>query len=274
MKAPKKIFLISDSTGELGEHFTTALVSQFPRERIVLEKFNFVQDEEELNKVFSQLAARQDVKESVIFHTVLSPKLKTKIEHLSKSKHIAALDLTGPPTFFLMKNLKAKPVWNLKSIHKMNEDYFKRIRAIEFTMSHDDGMGQQTLREADIVLVGPSRTSKTPTSIFLAIKGFRVANVPLVPLLGLGEELPAFKGNPKVIGFITSSEKLQEVRIKRTIELGTVPEGYTDIREIAKEIRWSREIYEKHGWKLIDVSDRAVEETAALVIRHIQKKAK
>ncbi|OIO38886.1 MAG: hypothetical protein AUJ72_01805 [Candidatus Omnitrophica bacterium CG1_02_46_14] len=263
----KYIYLISDSTGELGERFTNALITQFPNDEIVLEKFNFIDDETELQSAFSKITD----KGSILFHTVVSKKLKKKIEVFGKEKKVPSFDLTGPPTDFMTKFLNVKPVWDIQSIHRIDAAYNKRIDAIEFTINHDDGVGGITLKHADAVLVGPSRTSKTPTSIYLATKGFSVANVPIVPVVGIPRDLALLKGDPKVIGFSITPSKLQEMRIKRAAGLGSNPKGYTDLDEIKKEIHWARQMYEAYGWETIDITGRAIEETAALIMKKIRK---
>src|SRR3989338_6271651 len=210
----KTIYLISDSTGELGERFTNALATQFPGDKIVLKKFNFVEDEAELEKVFSKISDHG----SILFHTVLSRKLKKKIKTFGEGVNVPTFDLTGPPTDFMVKYLKVKPVWDIHSIHRVDDAYNMRIDAIEITINHDDGVGGLTLKRADAILVGPSRTSKTPTSIYLAIKGYRVANVPIVQSVDIFDNLTKLKNDPRVIGFVISPEKLQEVRFKRSEE--------------------------------------------------------
>ncbi|OIO39282.1 MAG: hypothetical protein AUJ71_01065 [Candidatus Omnitrophica bacterium CG1_02_49_16] len=265
--AGKIIYLISDSTGELGERFTNALATQFPDDRIVLKKFNFVEDEAELKKAFSKIIDHG----SVLFHTVLSRKLKKMIEAFGKTVNVPTFDLTGPPTDFMVKYLKVTPVWDIHSIHKIDDAYNMRIDAIEFAINHDDGVGGLTLKHADVILVGPSRTSKTPTSIYLAIKGYRVANVPLVPVVEVPEGFTRLKNDPRVFGFVIAPSKLQEVRLKRVAELGTNPKGYTDLDEIAKEIKWAGTLYEKYGWETIEITTRAIEETAAIIMKKIKK---
>ena len=268
MKTQKTIYLLSDSTGELSERFTNALVTQFPKDKISLKQFTFVQDKHDVNKIFEKIQAD---KNSVLFHTTISKPLKKEIERSSRLKKIPAFDLTGPPTEFMIKHLKAEPVWDIQTIHRIDEAYNKRIDAIEFTINHDDGTGGATLKRADVILVGPSRTSKTPTSIYLAIKGYRAANIPIVPIVGVPEDLVILKNDPRVIGFVIVPVKLQEVRLKRAAELGSNPQGYTDLQEIVKEMSWARKVYEKYGWETIDITGRAIEETAALIMKKIKK---
>ncbi|MBI2094717.1 MAG: kinase/pyrophosphorylase [Candidatus Omnitrophica bacterium] len=260
---PKRIYLISDSTGELGARFTNALASQFPKARIAIERFNFVDSTKKISKIISGLSPQ----DSILFHTVLSKRLKQAIGAISRARGIHAFDLTGPPTDFMVKHLRSRPVWDVTAVHRINQDYHQRIDAIEFTMAHDDGMGPAGLDRAEIILVGPSRCSKTPTSVYLAIKGWRVANVPLIRGLGISQPLAALRKDPRVVGFIIRPEKLREVREKRAAELGTQPAGYTDLEEIYKEIKWAGEIYRRYEWRRIDITDRAIEETAAQILR-------
>ena len=266
-ESPKKIYLISDSTGELGNRFTNALMTQFPHDRIQFRKFNFVTDASDARKIFKKITPER----SVLFHTIIDRKLKKTIQDLSRKKDMKAFDLTGPPTDFLIKNLNVKPEWNVTAIHSIDEDYQQRIEAIEYTIEHDDGAGSRDLKKADVVLVGPSRSSKTPTSIYLATKGVKVANIPLIRELGEPEKLTFLENPARVFAFVLSAEKLREVRLKRTSELGADPPGYTDLREIRKELIWVRRLYDKHRWQTIDVTDRAIEETAALIMKRLRK---
>lgn len=262
----KKIYLISDSTGELGDRFTNALLTQFPKDKIQFKKFNFVTDAEDARKCLAKIT----IGESVLFHTVIDRKLKRSIEALGKKRGVPTFDLTGPPTDFLITNLKARPVWNVSVVHQMDEKYNRRVEAIEYAIEHDDGAGNEHFKGADAVLVGPSRSSKTPTSMYLATKGYNIANIPLIRELGEPAALASLSGDKRVIGFVITPEKLCQMRIKRTHELGTVPKAYTDLPEIRKELIWVRRLYEKYRWKTIDVTDRAIEETAALIMKHIQ----
>ena len=262
-----KIYLISDSTGELGNRFTNALMTQFPRDRIQFRKFNFVMDASDARKIFEKITPKR----SVLFHTLIDRKLKKMIQDLSRKKGIEAFDLTGPPTDFLIKNLKVKPEWNVTAIHSINEEYHQRIEAIEYAIEHDDGAGNRDLKKADAILVGPSRSSKTPTSMYLATKGLKVANIPLIKELGEPEKLAFLEGDGRVFAFVLSADKLCEVRLKRARELGADPPGYTDLGEIRKELIWARRLYGKYGWQTIDVTDRAIEETAALIMRRLRR---
>ncbi len=264
---PKNIYLISDSTGELGERFTNALITQFPNDPISLTKFNFVEDEAGVAKALGEMHNHN----SVLFHTVVSRELKNSIEKKAKKKKIPVFDLTGPPTDFLIQHLKTKPDWNAKAIHPIDDEYLRRVAAIEFTNNHDDGAGFGNLKQADIILVGPSRTSKTPTSIYLATKGFKVANIPIAPQVDMTAEFERLKGDRRVIGFTITPEKLMEVRIKRKREWDEVPGSYVDLEAIHQEIKWARGIYRKFEWQVIDISDRAIEETAALILKKMKE---
>ena len=269
MKKTKKIYLISDYTGELADRFTNALLRQFPDDRITVKRFNFVADTQAAHDIISALSP----KDSVLFHTVLAKELKKAIASRSKEKGIPAFDLTGPPTDFMRRHLKTTPSWDAATIYRVNRDYDQRIGAIEFTMGHDDGTGGFNFNQADVILVGPSRSSKTPTSVYLATKGCRVANVPLIPEIGVSEALAKLKGDRRVIGFVISPKKLYEIRLNRMAELGTKGGHYTDLEAIRKETKWVAALYHKYRWKTIDVTERAIEETAALILKQISKRA-
>lgn len=264
---PKNIYLISDSTGELGERFTNALITQFPNDSISLTKFNFVEDEAGIAKALGEMHNHN----SVLFHTVVSVELKNSIEEKAKKKKLPVFDLTGPPTDFLIRHLKTKPDWNAKAIHPIDDEYLRRVAAIEFTNNHDDGAGFSNLDQADIILIGPSRTSKTPTSIYLATKGFKVANIPITPQVNMMDDFEKIKGDRRVIGFSIMPEKLVEVRLKRKREWGEVPGGYVDLETIHQEIKWAKGIYRKFEWRVIDITDRAIEETAALILKKLKE---
>lgn len=261
----KEIVLISDSTGELGDRFTNALLTQFPNDRIAFRKFNFVTDETALKKALTRIKTR----DTVLFHTVIDRALKKKIEASGKARGVPTFDLTGPPTEFLIRHLKAEPVWDVSVVHALDAQYERRIEAIEYTIEHDDGAGERGLKRADAILVGPSRSSKTPTGMYLATKGYKVANIPLVQELDQSAKLASLAKDPRVFGFIITPHKLCEVRRKRAAEMGSEPPNYTDLSHIQKEVIWTRRLYEKYGWKTIDVTDRAIEETAALVMKQL-----
>lgn len=266
-RVSKKIYLISDSTGELAERFTNAIISQFPEDRIVVDKYSFVRDAAEAERLIGHFEA----KGAILFHTVLSPDLKRDITRLSASRRIPSYDLTGTATDFVVQHLKAKPEWNVSQVHRIDESYDRRIDAIEFAINHDDGAGQSNVKRADVILVGPSRSSKTPTSMYLAVKGVRAANIPLVMEIDQSDKLEPLRGDKRVVGFVIAPAKLREMRLKRASELGTDPPGYTELDRIRKEVSAALRVYQRYEWRTIDVTDRAIEETAAMILRMIQK---
>lgn len=264
----KHVCLISDSTGELGERFVNALVTQFPNERITLRKHMFVDSEDVVRRVLEKIPSGAP---AIVFHTVIPKELKACIDTQSRARGIPAFDLTGPAADFIATHFKATPVWNVTTLHRVNEDYEKRIQAIEYTLEHDDGAGESTLKKADVILLGPSRVSKTPTCVYLAMKGYSAANIPLIQDLGEPAVLARLKQDHRVIGLYLDPTTLADVRYKRTAELGTNPEGYTELRRVGREIAWVRQLYDRYGWKTIDTTHRAIEETAAMVMRLVRK---
>ncbi|MCG3176629.1 MAG: putative pyruvate, phosphate dikinase regulatory protein [Candidatus Omnitrophica bacterium] len=267
-RRPKHVCLISDSTGELGERFVNALVTQFPGERITLRKHMFVDSAGTIAKVLDSIPAGTT---AIVFHTVIPKELKASIEAQSRQRGLPSFDLTGPAADFIAEHFKAEPVWNVTTLHRVNEDYEKRIQAIEYTLEHDDGAGESTLKKADVILLGPSRVSKTPTCVYLAMKGYRAANIPLIQELGEPAVLAGLKNDHRVVGLYLDPTTLADVRHKRTAELGTNPEGYTELRRVGREISWVRQLYDRYGWKTIDTTHRAIEETAAMVMRLVRK---
>jgi regulator of PEP synthase PpsR (kinase-PPPase family) len=159
--------------------------------------------------------------------------------------------------------------------HILNDEYFKRIEAINYTLEHDDGEGQKNLELADVIVVGVSRTSKTPTCIYLANKGIKAANYPLVPDIGVSKELEEVK-TPTVVALITSAQTLVEIRRKRSLELGLKDKetDYTDIHKVEEEIIAAKRIFANKGWPVIDITRRSVEETASAIMNIISLKEK
>ena len=157
--------------------------------------------------------------------------------------------------------------------HILNDDYFKRIEAINYTLEHDDGQGQINLEEADVIVVGVSRTSKTPTCIYLANQGIKAANYPLVPHIGISDELNAIK-NTQVVALITSAHALVEIRRKRSATLGisTVDNDYIDIHKVEEEITAAKRIFANKGWPVIDITRRSVEETSSAIMNILSQK--
>lgn len=264
MGTPRFIVLLSDSTGDLGERFIRALISQFPKHTFLFRVYSFIQNESELNDVFQELGELHPI----LFHTTLNLTLKERIKKDAASHSYPCYDLTGGAMTFLEASSGVKAVPNAALLHELNQDYEQRIRSLDFTVDHDDGVHTATIREADIVLLGVSRTSKTPTSIYLAYKGYKVANVPIVKGLPLPEALLNNR-RLRTVGLHIAAEKLQAIRSERARADGIPFSDYTQLDAIRSELVWAQALFREMGCPVIDVTSHAVEETAALVLKSL-----
>jgi len=261
-KDPQTIVLLSDSTGDLGERMIRAFTTQFPKDAFSFRVFSFIQKKEELKKVLHEISSLNPI----LFHTTLVVDLKRDIEAFANKRKLPVYDLTGGAMEFLEKSSKLESSPHPALLHELNQEYESRIRSLDFTVGHDDGLNLETIRQADIVLLGVSRTSKTPTSIYLAYKGYKVANVPLVKGLPLPEELLKHHIR-KIVGLTIEADKLREIRLKRAEEDRNPGHGYTDRNTIEKELEWAYSLFMEWGCPVVDVTHHAVEETAALVLK-------
>ena len=258
-----KIHLVSDSTGETIENTVSATISQFPD--VIRKEFFWpmTRTEKQIKDITDSLRKNPGL---VVFSIVDDDNrtlLEKNCEDL-KIPYISPLD-SLLNTFKKILALSETKITGVQ--HKLDENYFKRVDAFEFAMQHDDGQRINTMSEADIILVGVSRTSKTPTSIYLANKGFKVANIPLVANTQLPEELFSFK-KPIIIGLIKDPRSLMQIRQTRLKMMGENNQtSYDDLNHIKFEISQARIIFTKYAWPSIDVSRRSVEETSASVIK-------
>jgi regulator of PEP synthase PpsR (kinase-PPPase family) len=259
------IFIISDGTGETAATMIRAALVQYPDKDTTMTRYKNVRTEEQLIPIIDEAF---EVK-ALIIYTVVSQQLRNKIRDLSSVKGIPSIDLLGP----ILQNLDAyfgvaNSVPQAGLLRAVDEQYFKRIEAIEYTVKHDDGKSFDALDKADIVLVGISRTSKTPLSIFLSHKGWKVANIPIVLNQPLPEQL--FKTDQrKVVGLIIDMDSLQRIRKSRLEKFGQDPGGeYASMSHIAKEIDYANDLFKKNKrWPVFNVTERALEETATEITR-------
>jgi [pyruvate, water dikinase]-phosphate phosphotransferase / [pyruvate, water dikinase] kinase len=257
--SPSQIFLLSDGTGETVEKTVKAALTQYMNEAVRLRKFKNLRSVESVLPILDE-AKRLN---AIVVYTIVSPDVRAALKDGVVDRGLSAVDLLGPMLTAFSSHLKSMPVSIPGLLHEVNEDYFKRIEAIEFTVKHDDGALASDLEKADIVLVGVSRTSKTPLSVFLAHKGFKVANVPLVKGIEPPEAL--FKiDQRKIIGLTINPEALAEIRKQRLQKLGKdLSDSYANISMIRGEMEWALEIFARHRrWPVFDVTNKALEETA------------
>ena len=265
MSNTHNIYLISDSTGETLERIFVALKAQFENFKYNLFHFSFTRTENQLLKILEEAEKKEDV---VILYTIVDNKLAKFLSQEASNKNIPCFGVLGDLILNFSKLLNQKATNIPSGQHALNEEYYKRIEAIQFTMNHDDGNSISDVDKSDIILLGVSRTSKTPTSIYLANRGFKTSNIPLINENSIPEKL---KNNPKVscvIGLVAEANRLHDVRKNR---LSTIKEtektDYTKIEKIENELEDSKKTFQKYQWPIIDVTRKSVEETAASVIK-------
>ena len=260
-----QIYLISDSTGETLDRIFLALKAQFLNIEYKVHSYSFTRTENQILKI---LEDAEENKNAIILYTIVDNNLAKYLFKVSQNKKIPCFGVLGNLILNFSKILNQKASHEPSGQHILNEEYYDRIEAIQFTMNHDDGNLINDVDKSDIILVGVSRTSKTPTSIYLANKGFKTSNIPLVNENSLPEKL---KQNPKltcVVGLSTEPERLAELRKNRMNSLKeTENVKYTDVEIIKKEVLEAKKTFKKYKWPLIDVTRKSVEETAASIIK-------
>ena len=260
----KTVFLLADGTGETAEKVATAALTQYPSIEVETVLYTRVRSKIEIREIIEK-AARVH---AFVVYTVIDPEHREYIQRMAKDVGVEVVDVIGSLVGQLGAYLESKPLLTPGIQHQLDEEYFKRIEAVEFAVKNDDGQAPHNLQRADMILVGLSRTSKTPLSMYLAHKGIKVANVPVVPEIPPPQELFQVDQN-KIYGLIIDLNSLARVRSERLKHLGLPPDAEYAAREnIARELRWCREFFARHPtWPVIDTSGRAVEETAAEMIR-------
>ncbi len=261
------IYILSDSIGETGELIAKAAVRQFKTDNYEIRKFPFISGIDKIQEIM--LDAKNEL--SIIMYTTVNEENRDYIERLGKEYNIPTVDIMTPPLNALEKLLNYPPKREAGLIRRLDENYFKKVEAVEFTVKYDDGKDPRGVKKADICLVGVSRTSKTPLSMYLAHKNFKVANIPLVPEVPAPKELFE-KDKRRVFGLVANPEKLIEIRKERLKALGLdYSANYANFERIKSEIEYSKGIMDKLGCVVIDVSSRAIEETATIIIEHMAK---
>lgn len=269
-KRDQQIHVLTDGTGGLPRHFLTAILSQFPQVHEPPKYHVFCDSVEKTEEVFRKSVKKQ----SIVLHAFADARSKNVLSQLASERQIPCYDLTGGAASFLAEQLGCEPLENLKRVHAPNADYFNRIDAWEFTMQHDDSRRLESIGNAQIVLMGVSRVSKTPTAAYLGWLGYRVANVSLVPDAGAPKEIKKCKR--KTVALTMKPRRLAEIRSRR-LEVNGFAEKidanpqvdfqYSGVRETIREVMDAEAIYQELGIPMIDVTDTTVEETAARVLQ-------
>lgn len=265
------IFIVSGGSGETALRMAQAALTQFSRgEDVVVRRFQNVKTREDLARIFD-LAAE---KRAILIHTTVSADLRQHITQRCSELRLTELDLFGDLMNTLGLYLREAPDEQPGAFHAVGDRYFKRIEAIEFALRFDDGQDLSGLLDADIVLVGLSRTSKTPLSMYLAMEGHKVMNVPLVKGVAVPKELDTIPQS-RIVGLTIQPDRLQEIRLHRIQRLGArgAADSYGDMGQILEELTWADEVFKAHRrWPVLDVTGRSIEETAGLVLDRVYGK--
>jgi [pyruvate, water dikinase]-phosphate phosphotransferase / [pyruvate, water dikinase] kinase len=257
------LHLVSDATGETLIAVGRAAAAQYATVGPIEHLYPLVRTQKQLDRVINEIEAAP----GIVLYTLLDRELADRLEDKCRAFGVPCLSILGPVLALFQAYLGAQSERRVGAQHTLNADYFKRIDALNFTMLHDDGQHTDDLEHADVVLVGVSRTSKTPTSIYLANRGVKTANVPLVPNMAVPSQLGGLK-KPLVVGLFASPERIVQIRQNRLLGLNaqTEDDPYVDKQAVAEEIAFSRKLCSRHNWPLIDVTRRSIEETAAAVM--------
>ena len=260
-----KVVVISDGTGETASAITRAAMAQFQDKEIFFTRYKNIRTKEQIDAIFQEAAIHHDI----VIYTIVSVELRTYILELSKRDHVRSVDVMGPLLSAFSNFFESEPNYQPGILHAVNDQYFKRVAAIEFTLNHDDGRNINSLEEADVVLVGISRTSKTPLSMYLSLEGIKVVNVPIVMGVPVPEKLFQIDQR-KIFGLTIDPEALFQIRKNRLSRLGLAKDegDYADISKVTEEIEWSNAIFaENKRWPVFNVTGKALEETAAEIIK-------
>ncbi len=261
-KRQRHIFVVSDATGHTCELVVKAALTQFDTSMAILHRIQYVRNKEQIREIIDECSRVGGI---VVF-TLVSPDLRKEMHREGIKRAVPTIDIMGPVLSRLTDLLEISPLAFPGLFRHLDEDYFARIEAIDFAVNHDDGCRPEDLSLADFILVGVSRTSKTPISIYLSYRGYRVANVPVI----MGVELPPQiyeVDKTKLVGLTIRPDRLQAIRMARAIRLKMGgDDNYVDIDKIKEEIKYSMKIFNEAGWIVIDVTSKSIEESATLIM--------
>lgn len=260
------IVIISDAAGDTAFNSATAAAAQFPKAKINYRRYPFITDRDKLEKTFKEIEQFPNL---VLIYSLVKDEMQLPVIRFVREHHIQGVDILSPAVEALAKVTGMRPTEQSGAQHQLNAKYFDRISAMEFAVMYDDGKDPKGFLEADVVLLGVSRTSKTPLSLFLANKNLKVANLPLVPETHIPKEI--YEIDPKkIIGLTNDPSVLNEIRRQRMISYGLNPDtNYSNMDAINKELASAQELYRELGCYVINVAHRSIEETAALIMRHL-----
>ncbi len=260
-----QIFLISDSTGETLDRIFLSLKAQFKNIDYKVNSYSFTRTENQISKIL-EIAEKKE--KSIILYTIVDNNLAKSLANSCNKKRIPCFGVLGSLILNFSKLFNQKASHEPSGQHVLDEEYYDRIEAIQYTMNHDDGNLLIDIEKSDIILLGVSRTSKTPTSIYLANKGYKTANIPLINQNSIPKNLKKNPQNFCIIGLTTEAERLVDIRKNRINSLkNTKSQDYTNLDKIKKEVEDAKKTFKKYRWPTIDVTRKSVEETAASVIK-------
>ena len=260
-----QVYQISDSTGETLDRIFLAIKAQFSNFNCKTIHYSFTRTKNQVDKIISQSKIEKNI---IILYTIVDNKLAKYLADETKKNNTPCFEILGNLISDFSKLLKQEANRKPSGQHTLDEEYYKRIEAVQFTMSHDDGKITSDLDKSDVILVGISRTSKTPTSIYLANRGYKVANIPFIPNKDMPSQLIEGSKKTCVIGLVCDATRLLDVRRNRIQSMHEDrPVNYTNEKEILIELENSKKIFKKYNWPIIDVTRKSVEETAASIIK-------
>jgi regulator of PEP synthase PpsR (kinase-PPPase family) len=263
------LHLVSDATGETLLTVARAAAAQYAKVLPVEHIYPLVRTPAQLEHALAEI----EESPGIVLYTLLEEELLGRLEHKCKELSLPCMSILGPVLALFQSYLGSESTHRVGAQHTLNAEYFKRIDALNYTMLHDDGQHPDELDEADVVLLGVSRTSKTPTSIYLANRGVKTGNIPLVPGVPYPSQLETLTG-PLVVGLFASPERIVQIRQNRLLGLKAHEDDhqYIDRQAVAEEVAFSKRLCAKHNWPLIDVTRRSIEETAAAVLKLLSER--
>ena len=266
------IFILSDSLGNTAEHVAGAAIAQFQSDSFTVKKFPYIKEDTPFDYIFNEILRAP---EKIILHTIVKKELVQKISQFASENSIRCVDLLTPVLDSIESVTREAPLQETGMLRKLNDRYFKRVESVEFAVKYDDGKDPRGVLKADLVIIGVSRTSKTPLSMYLANKNIKVANIPLVPEAKVPQELFQIPSK-KIVGLTNTPEKLNEIRTERLRALGlstanTGENKYANMERILEEIDFAESLMKKIGCPIINVSNKAIEETAEKIITFLKR---
>jgi len=266
------LHMISDATGETLIAVGRAVAAQYVSHRAIEHIYPMIRTQEQLDEVLRKI----EYEPGIVLHTILNEELGQKIEENCRQMGIPSVSAIEPVLTLFQTYLGEKTSRRASAQHVMNDDYFRRIEALNYTMEHDDGLALEGLAEAEVILVGVSRASKTPTSIYLANRGVKTANVPLIIGIDPPESLIKLgnhgKKGPLIVGLVASAEHISQIRKNRDLGEDIDIESYSDRIFIMEELNYAKRICNEHNWPMIDVTRRSIEETAAAILTFLAER--